>query len=134
MAENITKLTFESYSYSGPQLIYYLDLVNQTMKLKTMMYYGDDSPNYWLKENLNQEQCETIQATLQDLAIPKWKKEYLNPTVMDGEQWSLTVVFDDDFQKNSSGSNAYPLHFDEIRAIFTALDEKKNTVFRKYRF
>ena len=52
--------------------------------------------------------------------MPIWKSRYINPTVMDGAQWELTVTYDEK-EKQTYGSNAYPLlyrfAYDAIRSV-----------------
>lgn len=54
------------------------------------------------------------------LHIENWEKDYDDPTVMDGEQWNLTIEFSDGYGPvEIGGSNAYPPHFDSLRRLMT---------------
>lgn len=57
---------------------------------------------------------------IQGLHIENWKKDYDDPTIMDGEQWSLTIEFSDGYSPvEISGSNAYPPQFNSLRQLMT---------------
>ncbi len=57
---------------------------------------------------------------IQDLHIENWKKDYDDLTIMDGEQWSLTIEFSDGYGPvEITGSNAYPPHFESLRQLMT---------------
>lgn len=53
---------------------------------------------------------------LAELHVNRWRSSYINPEIMDGCDWFLTVR-SPELKKKSSGSNAYPPNFDEVRTL-----------------
>lgn len=56
--------------------------------------------------------------------LGRWKKEYQDPYVMDGHHWKVIVCFADGTQRNTYGSNAYPLSWGSIRRDLVELTGK----------
>jgi hypothetical protein len=54
--------------------------------------------------------------------IGAWDRqgEYVNASVLDGEHWSLKIIYGDK-EISSSGSNSYPGGFDEFRGSLNLL-------------
>lgn len=52
------------------------------------------------------------------LYIHEWKKSYVNPDILDGEQWELRLKLTRDRQRNYYGSNAYPPLWKELKGVF----------------
>ena len=50
--------------------------------------------------------------------IHEWEKSYVDPFVLDGEQWSLTIRLTDNRSIEYEGSNAYPPYWDELMELF----------------
>ncbi len=48
---------------------------------------------------------------LADLHIGEWKKEYEDPCVLDGTQWSVTFKYSGGKKKKFVGDNRYPYNF-----------------------
>ena len=48
---------------------------------------------------------------LADLHIGEWKKEYEDPCVLDGTQWSVIFKYADGKKRKFEGSNRYPYNF-----------------------
>lgn len=53
-----------------------------------------------------------------DIRPEYWDDEYDNPSVLDGESWTLNIRFGDRPPVSWSGTNAYPPHFPELLKIF----------------
>ena len=51
---------------------------------------------------------------LWDIHMGEWKKEYINPDVLDGTQWSVEIRYNDGKECHFSGSNMYPYNFNEF--------------------
>lgn len=50
-----------------------------------------------------------------DLHIGEWKKDYMDPNVLDGTQWDLEIQYINDRKPvRISGSNAYPYNFNNL--------------------
>ena len=55
---------------------------------------------------------------LRELHIGEWRKNYMNPYVLDGTQWELTIEFSDGHKPfKTGGSNAYPYNFDVLKEL-----------------
>ena len=55
-----------------------------------------------------EEQLRGFIGDLNDCRIENWSKEYSNPDIQDGAQWSLEIQMEDGKLKTISGWNAYP--------------------------
>lgn len=53
-----------------------------------------------------------------ELYLHEWKKEYTDPNVLDGEQWSLEIRMTEDRRLVWNGSNAFPVYWQELNALF----------------
>ena len=52
---------------------------------------------------------------LAELHIGEWKKNYVNPLVLDGTQWSIDIEYEGDRKPvHIYGSNAFPYNFDDL--------------------
>ncbi len=56
--------------------------------------------NFWLKLN--------------ELNIWNWENEYVDKNILDGETWSLTIIYQEN-ELNSTGTNAYPAGFKDFK-------------------
>lgn len=55
---------------------------------------------------------------LRELHIGEWRTNYMNPYVLDGTQWELTIEFSDGHKPfKTGGSNAYPYNFNAIQEL-----------------
>lgn len=55
---------------------------------------------------------------LRKIRIEHWYREYIDPTVLDGEQWQLEIRFSDGWAPlQLYGSNAYPPRFNRLREL-----------------
>ena len=52
------------------------------------------------------------------LYVHEWKKNFIDPTIMDGEQWELTLKLTGGRQRRYSGSNAFPPYWRELKSTF----------------
>ena len=61
---------------------------------------------------------------LKEIHMGEWKKDYVDPYVMDGTQWKLEICFDNERKPLTiSGSNAYPYNFRDLTG-FLGFDEE----------
>lgn len=51
--------------------------------------------------------------------LHEWKKEYVNPGVLDGTQWSLDINMTNKRVRHYYGSNDYPPYWTELKKIFS---------------
>lgn len=55
---------------------------------------------------------------LRELHIGEWRTNYMNPYVLDGTQWELTIELSDGHKPfKTGGSNAYPYNFDALQEL-----------------
>jgi hypothetical protein len=50
--------------------------------------------------------------------VTEWKSNYSDPDILDGTQWKLKIVFEDNTTMEWSGSNAYPPHLQSFLSTF----------------
>ena len=53
-----------------------------------------------------------------ELYLEDWKKKYEDHSVLDGERWSLEIMFTNRRKRTYWGSNAYPPYWTELKALF----------------
>ena len=66
------------------------------------------------------EKWENFWLKLNELNIWDWKAEYINKDVLDGETWSLSIIYDDK-KLTSTGTNAYPDGFKDFNQLVKLL-------------
>jgi hypothetical protein len=55
---------------------------------------------------------------IRELHIGEWRTNYMNPNVLDGTQWELTIEFSDGHKPfKTGGSNAYPYNFAALQEL-----------------
>lgn len=60
------------------------------------------------------------------LHIGEWRTSYMNPDILDGTQWELTIEFSDGHKPfKTGGSNAYPYNFDELKELLGVDQEEE---------
>ena len=57
--------------------------------------------------------------------LHEWKKKYVDPDVLDGNQWSLDIHLTDNRTRHYYGSNEYPPYWKELEKIFKELSRFK---------
>ena len=63
---------------------------------------------------------------LSDLHMGEWKKEYFDPGVLDGTQWSVDIQYTDGKKRHFSGSNMFPYNFNDFLEVVREPDYKVN--------
>lgn len=53
-----------------------------------------------------------------EMYLHEWKKEYVDPCVLDGTQWSLDISLTNKRVRHYHGSNDYPPYWNELKKIF----------------
>lgn len=54
---------------------------------------------------------------LRDIHMGEWKREYMDPDILDGTQWEVDVRFADGKKQHFSGSNKFPYNFNEFLEV-----------------
>lgn len=58
------------------------------------------------------------------LFVHEWEETYIDPDILDGEQWELKIILDNGGVLERSGSNAFPPYWGELKRTFKRfLDE-----------
>ena len=62
---------------------------------------------------------------LKKIHIGEWKRNYIDPYILDGMQWELEIYFGGDRKPlKISGSNAFPYNFSDLTALL-GIDEEE---------
>lgn len=70
----------------------------------------------------SESQWECLTETLfKNLFIHHWRKEYVNPDIYDGEQWTISLHFANGKVWSVYGSNAYPALWERASGYFKRL-------------
>jgi hypothetical protein len=69
--------------------------------------------NFGIWISIDTESINTFIYGIRNCRILKWEKNYNNPHILDGTQWSLNIELDDRIIEKS-GSNAYPNEWEEF--------------------
>lgn len=63
---------------------------------------------------------------LRELHLNEWRKEYIDPCVMDGTQWELEICFSTGRRPlRIGGSNAYPYNFDNLLQLLEIEEDQQ---------
>lgn len=54
---------------------------------------------------------------LREIHMGRWKRNYMNVHVLDGEEWSVEVRYTDGKKKKFDGCNGYPYNFDSFLEV-----------------
>ncbi|RLA23074.1 MAG: hypothetical protein DRQ62_06930 [Gammaproteobacteria bacterium] len=118
------KLSFSIYSFSA--YTYFVRLDNESLQ------YGKSigSPECGEIEVSvvpSERKWKNFKKKLDDIGIWKWKRNYNHPHILDGTQWELEIVYNDQRVK-SYGSNSYPDEFNELKDALSLLFGKDNII------
>ena len=67
---------------------------------------------------LNSKRWQSFRKVLEYLEAEQWQPNYLNPNVLDGQQWAVKIAYADGRLIESRGSNAYPGLLDTDYTIY----------------
>ena len=74
---------------------------------------------YDMKEkHLASEEANEMQKRFHDLHCEYWNYDYVDPYVLDGTQWSLTICYTGCQPVTYEGSNAFPNNWHELLSVF----------------
>ena len=115
--QQVTKMTFTVGGFHQGHHEFTIDFEQQTVK-----YYHALS----MKEPLIQriQDVDREKKTLKMIDILNWKKNYVHPEILDGEQWSLEIVRNGRTYKKH-GSNEYPRNWRMFCDWLESLVEQK---------
>ena len=64
---------------------------------------------------------------IRSIHMGEWKKEYFNPDILDGTQWSVDIKYEDGKERHYSGSNMFPYNFSEFLSVVREENYRMNT-------
>ena len=103
-----------------------LTLENGVIKINNPPAWVDEEAS--LSYTPSDKEWLDFSKSLDRLDVVNWKVRYLDPSILDGTQWSLLVATES-FEIDTGGSNAYPENFDEfIKTINRLISEEYFTL------
>ena len=103
-----------------------LTLENGVIKINNPPAWVDEEAS--LSHAPSDKEWLDFSKSLDRLDVVNWKVRYLDPSILDGTQWSLLVATES-FEIDTGGSNAYPENFDEfIKTINRLISEEYFTL------
>ena len=116
----ITGILYSRFSFPNPKRSNYIGNKNNVKTNKSLLENLDFDPVFTDEENLIY--IEFFLKYIKDfIKIEKWKNEYRNPYILDGEQWEIKIFYDDKEPVEKIGINAYPKNFRDFDKLFNEL-------------
>lgn len=80
---------------------------------------GFRDPRAYLRRPITEKEWNKLADRLfSKLYLHEWKKSFVDPCVLDGEQWELKLKFTRGRVRNYSGSNAFSPYWAELQTTF----------------
>ena len=80
---------------------------------------GFREPEAYLQRLMTeQEWNKLIDRLFSKLFLHEWKKNFVDPDILDGEQWELELKLTGGRVRNYGGSNAFPPYWAELKTTF----------------
>ena len=80
---------------------------------------GFREPEAYLQRLMTEQEWNKLMDRLfSKLYLHEWKKNYVDPNVLDGEQWELELKLSGGRVRNYGGSNAFPPYWAELKTTF----------------
>lgn len=73
---------------------------------------------YFQRMMTEQEWNKLMDRLFTKLFLHEWKKNYVDPDILDGEQWELELKLTGGRVRNYGGSNAFPPYWAELKTTF----------------
>ena len=73
---------------------------------------------------LNETDSDKLDEFFAELNIKRWKANYINNYILDGESWTINVTFFDGTTREIRGSNHYPTKWPKFKAMLKWIQEK----------
>ena len=112
--KRVSEMAFETFVYRNLDGNVSIALEDDKLTLDSGLSDVGESNN---EISMTAELTEQLTQLFAEFGVSSWKRDY-EPEgyiVLDGEGWSLTVIFDDESVFLSQGSNAWPERFDELK-------------------
>ena len=112
--KNVSEMAFETFVYIKLDGNVSIALEDDKLTLDSGLFDAEESNNEII---MTAEPAEQLTQLFEEFGVNSWKRDYepQGYRVLDGEGWSLTVIFDDETLFLSQGSNAWPEGFDELK-------------------
>ena len=121
-AEELSALTVSHLAFGRVDTEYTLDFAAHTATKWTSGYFqGANAPDQVETVELDPGAVAVFQQSQGMDALLGWSGMYIDPNVMDGHQWAMTLAFSDGTQRDLAGSNSYPQGWDELYGDLLAL-------------
>ncbi len=115
----ITGITFTRHIYMYGEEKHYFgynlrgEVVKEVNNMKPMFFYS----------GLEEEFKQFLTDIITDVNILSWENEYLpKRTILDGEEWRITIHLQNDDDIHIYGQNAFPENFDEFIEVCNKYD------------
>lgn len=80
---------------------------------------GFKEPEAYLQRMLTEQEWNKLMDRLfSKLYLHEWKKNFVDPDILDGEQWELELKLTGGRVRNYGGSNAFPPYWAELKTTF----------------
>ena len=107
--------TFEIGGFFGGYTVHSITLEPEFRYSRFNRYMPEDAFDC---EEFGYHKDEFI-AMIKELRLGEWKHKYVDPCVLDGTQWELTIEYINGFKAQKfHGSNAYPWNFNKLKDLF----------------
>lgn len=91
---------------------------------------GHAQADCFLQREMSVDEWAAVMDTLFcKLYLHEWKKRFMDPDIMDGEQWELVLELQGARRRTYSGSNAYPPYWEQLRAVFQSFFNEAEIAF-----
>lgn len=109
------EVTIKSAGPEDAMKVKLLDNKGAIVKVKYIMK-EEEEPDP--KQITAQKWQKTVNRLYSDLHVHEWKKNYIDPDVLDGTQWHLDIRFTNSRKRSYYGSNDFPPYWNELVKIF----------------
>lgn len=111
----LKSFTFEIGGFCGEYTVHSITLEPEIRYSRFNRYMPEDAS---AREEYGYHKDEFI-AMIKELRLGEWKHKYVDPCVLDGTQWELTIEYNNGYKTQKFyGSNAYPWNFNKLEKIF----------------
>lgn len=116
----ITGILYSRFSFTNPKRSNYIGKKENIKNINSFLE-KDELDAVFIDED-NQTYIEFFLKYINEIIkIEKWKKEYINSYILDGEQWEIKIFYDDKEPVEKYGINAYPKTFRDFDKLFNEL-------------
>jgi|GEM_PF-2539028 len=128
--KDIAAIHISHNSFGRVEAEYKFDLKNKHFEKRCLddgehdNYLGDEE--FILVRNLEDEEIAEFLRKLAEHGMTVWKNSYVNETVADVHQWSITIIFSNGTRQYILGKNKYPETWDKMNEAFKKLTEEEN--------